>query len=304
MSYTVHPRHLLMPPHFFSIEGIAKAPPIAMRSLFDAYVQAQHGQYVFHREIIPKKENLLYDGMNAKQLSSVVLSGFGSRRHAAEVARPFFDAFANVSVQMVDVPSEEHNDYALSAFFYLLCTLQLGMLRGMLSGACCSEQLGWLAQVPVQAETILDHVYDLAWFTKQEALRAKALCVGEGTGTVLAMEAKRIMQPIMPCKALPKEQAGLALRSNAYSLLIAFVLSEADAKWAIALLKQTKNAHIASAIITTHAYGHIVKPFADACFTIPAAPSIVIPILGILPMEVFANHTALSKGLDKQRLLH
>lgn len=335
MSYIVNPRQLSLPMCFLAMDRQHSTQPIAMRNLFDAYVQAYQGRYAFYKDMLPYEE-IIHSESNAnsdlarKYLSSIILPGIGSNRYAAEAAQPFFDVFARVSIAFnptsapyadmhipfadTSIPSiytpmvmeeksiNECSGYTLSTFFYLLCALQMGTIRGTLSYGHCSEQLGWLAQVPVQAETILDDVYDLAWFSKQNALRDKILFTGESIGYVLAMEAERMMQPIMPCNALPTDQACLTLRRKEYSLLVIFTFTITDVDRAVSLLKQAKKKQVSSVAVTTHAYRHVLKPHADACFIIPPTPPIAVPILGILPIQVFAYHTALSKGLDTRWL--
>lgn len=294
----MHHRLLEITHAHFEQRGMLDAQPFAMRSLFDAHVRARAGQYLF------REDSMRSAATDAKRLSVIMLPGTGSKRHAAEAAIPFFETFAGVSVRLTDTPSKEQNDYALRTFDNMLQALRLGMLRGALDGGQCGEQLGWLAQVPAQAESILDDVYDLEWFVRIHALRGKILLAGEGVGYVLAKEARRLMRGIAPCKAIQAARARAELLSGEYTLLVAFALSALDLEWAATLLSQCGAAGLHTVAITMHAFAKNLGPQADACWTIPTVPPVSVPILGILPMQVFAHNTALSKGIGQRPVTH
>lgn len=271
------------------------ALPHALRIIFDKYVLAHHGRYTFRDDIF------LPDPVQ-EHSSMVILPGNDSRLNAAKAAAPFFKAFADVTACLDPLRNEGPDNYAACTFYFLLYALYLGTCSGRTRLTNITRQLSWLSQVPMHAESILEYPYRLKWFTKTKLLRGTILFLGAGVGEVLASESERIMKSIAACKAIQIQDVEHALSDRSNSLLVVFVLSEIDLRWAIPLIESAIEKGLCTAAVTMHSLQYKLS-HADACLPFPTVEPIAVPVLGILPVQVFANDIAISKGIQTHSLL-
>ena len=222
-------------------------------------------------------------------------------KNAVKAVQSFFKA-AGIPVYL-SAPHFASEDYTACAFLHLLYALYHGTLLGKISADHCARQLGWLSQIPSQAEAIFTYTYDVKWFTKHKALRGTMLFAGEGVGNALADESARLMNGIAACKPICVPEAPPALLDNANSLFMAFVLSKTDYVWAFPMLDLARASGLCAAAVTMGSLQNEVLPHTDACLPFPTVEPIAIPVLGIMPMQVFANDIALSKGLRAHSML-
>lgn len=277
----------------YSLDSIAlplNAQAYVLQRIFNAHVTAHHGRFVF-RDAWPETIDPNHP--------SLARAGGDAQKNAVEATKPFL-ATMGISTDQVKADA---GDYTACAFTYLLHGLYLGALHGKISAENRARQLSWLSQVPSHAETIFKYTYDVKWFTKSKALHGPMLFVGDGVGEALANESVRLMREIAPCEAISAADAASRI-DHASAFLLAFVLSEADRAWAISLLGLAKEKGFSTAAITMLSLQADILPHTDACLPFPTVTPIAVPVLGIMPMQVFANDIALSKGLQTHSLLH
>jgi len=263
-----------------------------LQKIFNAHVSGYHGRFLF-------RDGAWGRAFEKKRRTSALND---AQKNAVEAIRPFVES-TGASIGLESGLDAGLEDYTAYAFLCLLYALYVGRLYNKITAENCAKQLGWLSQVPSQAENIFKHTYDAKWDALIKAFHETIFFAGDGTGAALANESARLIGGFAACKVIPIREASSALSNHANSLLTAFVLSRADCSWAMPLLALAKEKGLRAAAVTMHSLQAEVLPHADACLPFPNVEPIAIPILGIMPMQIFANDMALSKGLQAHSLL-
>ena len=268
------------------------AQAYTLQQIFHTHVQAHHGRFRFRddawKTVLCKEQLLAFPNEGAKNAAKAVSSCFRD---------------ADIPVHLEDAPRFASDSYTACAFSYLLYGLHHGTLMGKISAENCARQLGWLSQIPSHAEAIFKYTYDVKWFTKHKALRGTMLFAGEGIGDALADESARLMSGIAACKSICVPEAPSVLLNDESALFMVFVLHQSDFAWALPLLDLARARGLCAAAVTMSSLQNEVLPHTDACLPYLTVEPIAIPVLGIMPMQVFANEIALTKGLRAHSML-
>jgi len=273
------------------------AQAYALQKVFHTYVKAHRGRFKFRDEAWQSV---------ALQNQPAPAYVDESHRNAANAVDSFCRASGISSCHQIVYIAGSNNhvyNYTSSAFFFLLCALYQGTLFHKITADQCIRQLGWLSQIPSQAEAIFKHTYDMKWFTKLKALRGTMLFAGDGVGRALADEAEHLMSGIATCKSVCVKDIPSVLQEGDNSLFMAFVLSKRDYLWAVPLFELAKEKGVCAAAITMRSLQKEMFSYTDACLPFPTVEPIALPVLGIMPLQVFANDIALTKGLRAHSML-
>jgi len=193
-----------------------------------------------------------------------------------------------------------------------LMALFLARKRGRMTSEVTRSYLQRLAQLPAAIEANLRAWDDLAEEYGQKHFRAeKFLYLGRGVHYAIAREGALKLKEISYAHAEGYPAGELKHGPNALvdEKLPVVVLATCDHNDPDSLLRYRRTLDVMKEVKSRH--GRLVAlategdrevaTVADDVFFVPAAPELLLPIIEVIPLQLFAYHVAVKKGYDVDR---
>ena len=193
-----------------------------------------------------------------------------------------------------------------------LMALFLARKRGRMTSEVTRSYLQRLGQLPAAIESNL-HVWDdLAEQYGEQHYRAeKFLYLGRGVHYAIAREGALKLKEISYAHAEGYPAGELKHGPNALvdEHLPVAVLATCDRRDPDSVLRYRRTLDVMKEVKSRH--GHViavategdeeVRNVADNVFFVPSAPELLLPIVEVIPLQLFAYHVAVKKGYDVDR---
>jgi glutamine---fructose-6-phosphate transaminase (isomerizing) len=190
-----------------------------------------------------------------------------------------------------------------------LMALFLARKRGRMTSEVTRSYLQRLAQLPRAIEKSLEPWDALAeQFAAQHFQAEKFLYLGRGVHYAIAREGALKLKEISYAHAEGYPAGELkhgpnALVDERLPVVVLATCDHADPdsvlryRRTLDVMKEVKSRRGPLVAVATEG-DHEVASIADQVFFVPAAPELLLPILEVIPLQLFAYHVALGKGYD------
>jgi glutamine---fructose-6-phosphate transaminase (isomerizing) len=190
-----------------------------------------------------------------------------------------------------------------------LMALFLARKRGRMTSEVTRSHLQRLSQLPPAIEKKLQRWDDLAEeFGAQHFQAEKFLYLGRGVHYAIAREGALKLKEISYAHAEGYPAGELkhgpnALVDEQLPVVVLATCDHADPdsvlryRRTLEVMKEVKSRRGPLVAVATEG-DHEVESIADQVFFVPAAPELLLPILEVIPLQLFAYHVALLKGYD------
>lgn len=192
------------------------------------------------------------------------------------------------------------------AFSAQLCVVYLLTLRfakavGRLSEAQEAAQCAQLLKLPEEIEGLLALDADMAALAKQFALAKNVFFIGRGLDYAISLEGSLKLKEISYIHS--EAYAAGELKHGTISLIeegtpvVAVATQESLFEKTLGNIKEVR-ARGAKVIALVSGEHREVAEFADHVIHVPQAPSMLLPSLNVIPLQIFAYYMALERGCD------
>ena len=193
-----------------------------------------------------------------------------------------------------------------------LMALFLARKRGRMTSEVTRSYLNRLLQLPSQIETNLRSWDDLAEQVAQKHFQSeKFLYLGRGVHYAIAREGALKLKEISYAHAEGYPAGELKHGPNALvdEKLPVVVLATCDKRdpdsvlryrRTLEVMKEVKSRRGRVVAVATESDPEVAS-IADDVFFVPAAPELLLPIVEVIPLQLFAYHVATKKGYDVDR---
>lgn len=191
--------------------------------------------------------------------------------------------------------------YTAQVMALSLFALHISASRGTMDASSVASAIGWLSQAPQHAEQIVHGFRDVQRYAAENA-SLRMLFVGSGWDYALAREASQKMRELTyrhaeAFAAGELRHGGMALIEQD-TLVVAIATSTHTLHTMLLSMHEAKARGAKVLALTRVDLREAISQVADAVWDIPAAGDIAMPMLGILPMQLFAYYAALVRGID------
>ncbi len=192
--------------------------------------------------------------------------------------------------------------YTTQVMALVLLSLYLAKARGEMGEDEVSKKLNFLAQTPAQADTILESVRHIQRFASENADHRSVFYIGRGLDYALAMEAslklKEITYAHSEAYAAGELKHGTIALIEPDTLVVAIATQPHLVDKTLSGIREVRARGAKVLTLTTQSLRERALPVSDELWVIPDTDPIGLPVLGILPMQLFAYYTALARGCD------
>lgn len=192
--------------------------------------------------------------------------------------------------------------YATQVLVLLLLALYLAGERGTLDREAVSDALGWLAQMPTQAESIIGNVCHIQRFASAHADHRSIFFIGRGMDYALSMEAslklKEITYAHSEAYAAGELKHGTIALIEPGTLVVALATQQALLDKTISNIREVRARDAKVLALTTASLKDRLVPVSDEVWEVPETKGDLMAVLGIIPMQLLAYYMALARGLD------
>lgn len=223
------------------------------------------------------------------------------------LAREAGAALLTRATRELAVPATKSFTTQLAVLF--LFALRVAQERKKMDSGAVAAQLRKLASLADEMERMLE-----TWNTEsREAARRLAqsqtfLCIGRGVHYALAREAALKLKEITYSHAEGYPAGELLHGPNALvgetSVVVALAAYDGNDSCSVNRYERTMNvveyvkAHHGRTIVVAAAGDQRAKALGDCAFLVPAAPELLLPIVEIVPLQLFAYHFGVLHGCD------
>ncbi len=183
---------------------------------------------------------------------------------------------------------------------YMLA-VYLADLRGTLSKTRRMELVRDLLRVPGLAEKALSHEDEIMALAEQYKHIRSALYLGRGINMPIAYEGALKLKEItyIHAEGYPAGEMKHGPIALVDKDLPVIALATQDA-WYEKMVSQIEQAKARSGkVIAVATEGdELIPPIADAVFWVPKTPWLLSPVINVIPLQLFAYHIAVLRGLD------
>ena len=199
---------------------------------------------------------------------------------------------------------------AQMAVLYLF-SLYLGQVRGSLGREQRRQHLKNLLEIPEKLELVLKCAADCEWLAEKYLKFDDFLFMGRGVHYPVAMDGALKLKEVsyVHAEGYPTgetKHGPLALIDEHLPVVIIATCDRSDAGSVIRYEKNIANIKSfkqqSGRVIAIGSEGDDVLPkLADHTILLPQAPELLLPILEIVPLQLFAYYVAVKRGLDVDR---
>ena len=198
--------------------------------------------------------------------------------------------------------------YLTQAAVLFLTAMRLGEIRGFLSPERGLALIDELARIPERMQTLLEKREGIQFFASREFSAKHVFFIGRGIDSALAMEAALKLKEIsyIHSEAYPAgelKHGTIALIEDGI-LVVGLVTQRALAKKTASNLEEVR-VRGAKVLAVTNGELADIESHCSKVWTLPETDDLLVPLLAIVPMQLFAYYMAVQKGcsVDKPRNL-
>lgn len=191
--------------------------------------------------------------------------------------------------------------YTTQLVALLLLAIYLGQLNGKLNSERATDILHDMHRLPACCEEILDGTEDIKSFARSYGFKEDAFFLGRSIDYAVAMEGSLKLKEISYIHA--EAYAGGELKHGTLALIeegvpvIALALQDAVKDKMMSNVKEVK-ARDAVVIGVGLAGDTELEKYVDHTIFVPALNRFVVPVLGVVPLQLLAYYVALTRGAD------
>lgn len=245
-------------------------------------------------------------GETADTLAAMRLAGAGGRTLAvvnamgSTLAREAGGALYTHAGPEIAVATTK--GYITQVLTLLLLALYLARERGVMDERAVSEALRWLSQTPAQVENMVDNLRHIQRFASDHFDHRSVFYIGRGMDYAVAMEAslklKEITYAHSEAYAAGELKHGTIALIEPGTLVVALVTQPSLADKMLSNIREVRARGAEVLALTVRSLKERVQPVADALWEVPDAEPLCMPVLSIVPMQLFAYYVALARGCD------
>lgn len=192
--------------------------------------------------------------------------------------------------------------YITQVEMMVLLAIDLGVKRGHLTESVASELLRQMADIPALAEQVMALEPAVQRFSSLYHDRQHVFYIGRGLDNALAMEAslklKEVSYIMSEAYAAGELKHGTIALIEQGTLVCALLTQEHLADKTLSNVREVKSRGAKVLIVCPEALRDRAAKDADELWVIPDAASDLLPLLAIIPVQLFAYYMAVSRGCD------
>lgn len=192
--------------------------------------------------------------------------------------------------------------YITQVEMMVLLAIDLGVKRGHLTESVASELLRQMADIPALAEQVMALEPAVQRFSSLYHDRQHVFYIGRGLDNALAMEAslklKEVSYIMSEAYAAGELKHGTIALIEQGTLVCALLTQEQLADKTLLNVREVKSRGAKVLIVCPEALRDRAAKDADELWVIPDAASDLLPLLAIIPVQLFAYYMAVSRGCD------
>ena len=192
--------------------------------------------------------------------------------------------------------------YITQVEMMVLLAIDLGVKRGHLPESVASELLRQMADIPALAEQVMALEPAVQRFSSLYHDRQHVFYIGRGLDNALAMEAslklKEVSYIMSEAYAAGELKHGTIALIEQGTLVCALLTQEHLADKTLSNVREVKSRGAKVLIVCPEALRDRAAKDADELWVIPDAASDLLPLLAIIPVQLFAYYMAVSRGCD------
>ena len=183
-----------------------------------------------------------------------------------------------------------------------LLALYFGRVLGTVSAGDCRAALEGFLQLPAQVEGVLSHRDDIQYFASQYFNHDSIFFIGRNIDYALGLEGSLKLKEISYIHS--EAYASGELKHGTISLIedgtlvVALGTCGRLFQKAMSNVVEVKSRGADVLALTTEGRRAEMAKTADAVMTIPDAHDLLLPLLGVVPLQLFAYYVALMRGCD------
>jgi len=184
----------------------------------------------------------------------------------------------------------------------LLWAMDLGVKRETLSPQAADKLRHELSLLPSKAEKLLQRIDTVQRFCDSCRDVKHVFFIGRGADWAVAMEASLKLKEVS--YVFSEAYAAGEMKHGAIALIepgvpVAAVITQAQlADKSLANVREVKARGVRTLILCPESLREKCVSQADECWLIPDAPEELLPLLAIIPLQLFAYEMALRRGCD------
>lgn len=191
--------------------------------------------------------------------------------------------------------------YITQLLVVYLLAIKIAQIKGQISGSKAAELIAELKSIPDKAKQLLDSKENVQKFAALRFRDKSTFFIGRGMDYALAMEAslklKEVSYVHSEAYAAGELKHGTIALIEDNTLVIALATQRALLEKTVSNIQEVKarGAFVLGVLQNSSAdAAHQM----DDCFIIPDTLDIFAPMLGVIPMQMFAYYAAVQKGCD------
>ena len=192
--------------------------------------------------------------------------------------------------------------YITQVEMMVLLAIDLGVKRGHLTESVASELLRQMADIPALAEQVMALEPAVQRFSSLYHDRQHVFYIGRGLDNALAMEAslklKEVSYIMSEAYAAGELKHGTIALIEQGTLVCALLTQEHLADKTLSNVREVKSRGAKVLIVCPEALRDRAAKDADELWVIPDTASDLLPLLAIIPVQLFAYYMAVSRGCD------
>ena len=183
-----------------------------------------------------------------------------------------------------------------------LLALWLGKRLGTVPEKDCREMVAAFRELPGKMEEVLSHRDDIQYFASQHFNHDSIFFMGRNLDYALGLEGSLKLQEISYIHS--EAYASGELKHGTISLIEDGTLVVALGTYgklfakAMSNVVEVKSRGASVLALTTYPHQEEMARTADVVMTIPDIHTLLLPILGVVPLQLFAYYVALMRGCD------
>ena len=183
-----------------------------------------------------------------------------------------------------------------------LLALWLGKRLGTVPEKDCREMVAAFRELPGKMEEVLSHRDDIQYFASQYFNHDSIFFMGRNLDYALGLEGSLKLKEISYIHS--EAYASGELKHGTISLIEDGTLVVALGTYgklfakAMSNVVEVKSRGASVLALTTYPHQEEMARTADVVMTIPDIPALLLPILGVVPLQLFAYYVALMRGCD------
>ena len=193
--------------------------------------------------------------------------------------------------------------YITQVEMMILLAVDLALKRGAITPEDAKALLQSLADLPAQAEALLDRCEDgIRRFASRHFDKKHVFYIGRGLDYALAMEAslklKEVSYIMSEAYAAGELKHGTIALIEPGTLVCALVTQPALADKTLSNVREVVSRGAKVLIVCTDSLRERCEKEADELWVIPDAPDALLPLLAVIPVQLLAYSMSVSRGCD------